>query len=157
VVRSSLPTGYRYAVTGPGFAPGAEVSVAVHAEDLTYLFADAAWTFSVVWRAADVCSYGTVYGPFGRCVLTPVPTPIPGLGPIVIKIDTPTPRIAVVTFNRVMFNNADLVDRRAYLLTRGVKVLSVTRLNGIQVMLHLDRDLKSHKLYYLTVLANPGS
>jgi hypothetical protein len=77
--------------------------------------------------------------------------------PQVTRIQTPDPRTIVITFEREMLDNADLVDPYAYLLNGGVCVLSVERLGRTQVKLTTNQDLKTLRHYLLTVLANPGT
>lgn len=107
------------------------------------------------WPGCFCSAYGqSMYGPcspYGYCQKGG------GVGPIVVKIETPDLRTLIVTFEREMLDNADLVNPRAYVLTGGARVVSAVRLNATQVRLRTSRKLRNRRAYQLTVLANPGS
>jgi hypothetical protein len=116
------------------------------------------WEGPGPWPGCYCSGYGvSQYGPctpYGYCL--PYIGVEPGVGPLVTKIETPDLRTIVVTFEREMEDNADLVDPRAYVLTGGARVTSVIRLNATQVRLRTNRKLRNRRPYLLTVRANPG-
>lgn len=62
----------------------------------------------------------------------------------------------MVTFEREMLDNADLVNPTAYRLSGGAVVTSVVRLNATQVCLRTRRALRGRETYWLTVIAEPS-
>lgn len=71
--------------------------------------------------------------------------------PLVTTVEALDLRTIVVTFEREMVDNADLVNPAAYRLTGGAVVVSAVRLNATQVCLRTRRALRGRAVYELTI------
>lgn len=76
-------------------------------------------------------------------------------GPEVIEIVQDGERRLIVTFNREMLNNTDLVNPNAYSLTSGVRVANVQRIAENKVILTTSHKLRAGRRYELRVNAVP--